>query len=222
MTFRSKLELLAERFRLLLDSSGSLVHSNDLHEYSWSNWLWTSSRYRRAHLQIVDKFDDHKLYVLHCTIFPHFDNPAPIFGFDAICGPNKISGAFYDFSPAGKSNHHLIKWFANGPALLKWNKIRDLPEWATAIFSPHIIAVSNIQLEEEVDQLTQAAFDGMKMYLREISEMPENENNYSMMQNRYCYYQKKNPQVMRSMTKMGFSEEKINKFMDEILFPEVK
>jgi hypothetical protein len=41
-----------------------------------------------------------------------------------------------------------------------------------------------------------------------------------MAQNRYCYYQKQNPQVVKSMVSMGVPEPVITKFVDEILFPE--
>jgi hypothetical protein len=42
-----------------------------------------------------------------------------------------------------------------------------------------------------------------------------------MAQNRYCYYQKQNPQVVRSMVAMGIEEVKIKRFVEEVLFPEV-
>lgn len=217
----SNLQILSDNFKRILNSSGSLVHTSDLGEYDWSNWLWTSTKYRRAHLQIIDKLETHKLYVLHCTVFPHFRNSAPIFGFDTVCGPNKVSGAFYDFSPVGDYNHSLIQWFANGPASLSWNKVRGLPDWAKAIFSPYMITASNIQTQEEIDQLTSAAILGLETYLDKIDDTAESGNNFYLMQNRYCQYQKKNPQVVRSMVNVGVPEEKIKRFIDEVLFPEV-
>lgn len=222
MNFQSDLQTLAESFKKYLNNSGSLVHTSGLGDYNWSNWLWTGPKYRRAHLQIVDRFAKHKLYVLHCTIFPHFDNPAPIFGFDAVCGPNKISGAFYDFSPTGEQDHNLIKWFAEGTSSCNWSKTRDLPDWARAIFSPYAVAASNIKEQDEFNLLQHLAILGIDTYLSEINNTAESGNNYYMAQNRYCSYQKKNPYVVNSMVAMGTPKETMIRFVNDILFPEVE
>jgi hypothetical protein len=42
-----------------------------------------------------------------------------------------------------------------------------------------------------------------------------------MAQNRYCYWQKKNPHVIRSMVAMGIEESVIKRFVDKVLFPEI-
>jgi hypothetical protein len=41
-----------------------------------------------------------------------------------------------------------------------------------------------------------------------------------MAQNRYCRYQKQNPHVIKSMISMGIPEDKMKRFVQEILFPE--
>ena len=62
---------------------------------------YSSLRYRRAHISTIDARETKKLYLLHVTVFPHTNDPSPIYGFDIVCGPTKVSGAFHDFSISG-------------------------------------------------------------------------------------------------------------------------
>jgi len=78
----------------------------------WVNRVWTSELYRRAHIDIVDARDSKGLWMMHCCVFPHTHNPAPIFGFDVIAGKNKITGCFMDYSPAGDHQHPMLGWWA--------------------------------------------------------------------------------------------------------------
>ena len=100
MAVWNKIEELAGWIEQQFQQTGQL-ESEPLDQYDWYNRLYTSTSYRRAHIQIVDKRSTHKIYILHATIFPHTNDPSPIWGFDAVCGLNKITGAFHDFSPAG-------------------------------------------------------------------------------------------------------------------------
>ena len=97
-------------------SQGSLEE-----QYGWHNTLWSSNRYRRAHVEIVDFRETYKIYILHVTVFPHFNDPSPIYGFDAVCGPNKITGAFHDFSHAGDPTSFMYLWFKARVNGLSWN-----------------------------------------------------------------------------------------------------
>ena len=128
----------------------------------WVNRVWTSDLYRRAHVDVVDARDTKGLWMMHCCIFPHLHNDAPIFGFDVVAGKSKITGCFYDFSPAGDSEHPLCEWFADETSQLEWNKKRKLPEWAERIFSESMVAAGNIQKEEELEQIFQMAKRGVE------------------------------------------------------------
>lgn len=191
------------------------------HKFDWYNKLYRAPSYRRAHIEIVDKREQYGIYILHSTVFPHFNDPSPIWGFDAICGANKITGAFHDFSSAGDPNHSLMQWFAARTADLNWSKPRDLPDWAQQIFSPSMIAAGNIQSEEEVDLLCATAITTLDFYLENVGVTQESGADYHMAQNRYCHYQKQNPQVVKSMISMGVPEETIKEFVDKVLFPEI-
>jgi hypothetical protein len=190
------------------------------HDYSWYNSLYTSARYRRAHVEIVDFRESHNIYILHCTVFPHFNDPSPIYGFDAVCGPNKITGAFHDFSNAGEPGHFMWLWFNAKVQGLEWNKPRQLPDWAQQIFSRGMVAAGNLQEEAEIDQLCSTALTTLDFYLSKVGFTQESGADYHMAQNRYCHYQKQNPHVIKSMVSMGVPEATMKRFVNEMLFPE--
>lgn len=190
------------------------------HNYSWYNSLYSSNRYRRAHVEIVDNRDTHNLYILHVTVFPHFNDPSPIYGFDAVCGPNKITGAFHDFSHAGDPQSPMYLWFKARVHGLEWNKPRALPEWAQQIFSPAMVAAGNLQDETEIDQLCNTALTTLDFYLKNVGIGQQDVADYHMAQNRYCHWQKQNPHVVKSMVSMGVPEDKIRSFVRDVLFPE--
>jgi hypothetical protein len=216
----NKIIQLAIRIESVFQQTGEL-YSEFEHEYDWYNRLYRSDRYRRAHIEIVDRRDTDRIYILHSTIFPHFNDPSPIWGFDAVCGANKITGAFHDFSSGGEPNHFMMQWFADQSSKLTWNRPRDLPEWARAIFSPAMIAAGNVNNDLELNSLCDIATKSLDYYMKNVGVSQESGADYHMAQNRYCRYQKQNPHVVKSMVAMGVAEEKIKQFVDKVLFPEV-
>jgi len=217
----NKVEELARQIENRFNATGESIVGTVSTDYSWHNQLWSSPRYRRAHIEIVDNRETHKLYILHCTIFPHFNDPSPIWGFDAVCGPNKITGAFCDFSAAGDSNHAMMSWFGTEAKKYGWQKPRELPEWARNIFSDNMVAAGNVQEGKELNDLCQIALDSLDYYLKNVGNTQQDAADYHMAQNRYCRYQKQNPHVIRSMVSMGVEEPVIRRFVSEVLFPEV-
>jgi Ferredoxin-dependent bilin reductase len=211
---------LAEYIELQLNNTGTKIDMPSS-EYSWHNSIFTSNKYRRAHIEIVDNRDSHKLYILHCTIFPCLNDPSPIWGFDIICGPNKITGSFLDFSSTGNSNHPMMQWFKNITWSTTWNKPRTLPAWAQAIFSDHMIAAGNISTKDELDALITLAKSSLDYYLANVGNTRDELADIKFGQNKYCIFQKQNPHVVRSMVSMGVPEQVINQFVNDILFPEV-
>jgi len=214
-----RISQLAEQFNHLLEKNGD-PQVVDNPDYDWDNVIYKSNLYRRAHVEVVDRRDSHKIYILHCTVFPHYNDPSPVFGFDAVCGPNKITGAFLDYSAAGDRDHPMMQWFAEQTCNLEWNKPRELPEWARAIFSPAMVAAGNVNTEAELDLLCDLALQSFNHYLSTVGHSQESGSDYHMAQNRYCRYQKQNPHVVRSMVAMGVPEPIIREFVENILFPE--
>jgi hypothetical protein len=213
-----KIEQLAETLKLKFSETGTEYAENNTN--GWQNYLYSSSAYRRAHVEIVDFRTSHKIYILHCTVFPHYNDPSPIYGFDAVCGPNKITGAFHDFSISGDPTSPMYLWFKAKVHGLEWNKPRELPKWAQMIFSPSMIAAGNLQDYTEIEQLCDTAKTTIDFYLKNVGLNQQDISDYHMAQNRYCYYQKQNPHVINSMVSMGIPKEEMTKFVNEVLFPE--
>jgi phycocyanobilin:ferredoxin oxidoreductase len=187
----------------------------------WTNLVWTGPHYRRAHVDVVDARAYKGLWMMHCCIFPHLHNPAPIFGFDVIAGENKMTGCFYDFSPAGDPEHPLLEWFADESQKLSWNKTRKLPDWAERIFSVNMVAAGNVQEEQEIDQIVDMAVKGLHHYLDHVGKTNHTANDTREVQNYYAQNQKQNPHTPRVMTSLGLSEDDVRVFIQDCLFPEI-
>lgn len=203
-----------------LRESGEVVEFRPNSKINSSDIVFTSSRYRRAHISTIDARESKKLYLLHVTIFPHTNDSSPIYGFDIVCGPTKVSGAFHDYSASGDQNHPMCRWFANKVAGIDWNKPRDLPEWARYIFSNHMVAIGAVN-SEELDEFIDVGLTTLKYYLDTVGDTQEWPNDYHMSHNRYCYYQKQNPRTPASLQHLGFTEEEAKAYVQEMLFPEI-
>jgi phycocyanobilin:ferredoxin oxidoreductase len=187
----------------------------------WSNRVWTSFKYRRAHVDVVDARDTKGLWMMHCCIFPHLHNPAPIYGFDVIAGKNKITGCFHDYSKAGDPDHPMMQWFHDEVSKLEWRRERALPEWATNIFSGSMVAAGNVQDETELKQITDLARTTVAHYLGTVAETNNTVASTKYEQNYYAQNQKCNPHTPRVMASLGLDEEDVRVFIQECLFPEI-
>ncbi len=206
-------------------ATGSIIHEPGMERFNkpgWVNKVWASSQYRRAHIDVVDARETRGLWMMHCCVFPHLHNPAPIFGFDVIAGKNKITGCFYDFSPAGDDEHPMLDWFADEAQKLQWNKTRKLPDWAERIFSGSMIAAGNVSDEEELTQIFEIAKRGINHYLETVGETNNSAVNTKYNQNYYAQNQKQNPHTPKVMVSLGLSEEDVQIFIQDCLFPELK
>ena len=188
----------------------------------WVNRVWTSNKFRRAHVDVVDARLTKGLWMMHCCIFPHTHNPAPIYGFDVIAGKNKITGCFHDYSKAGDPEHPMMDWFADEVSKLEWRKERALPEWATNIFSPSMVAAGNVSNEEELQQITDLARTTISHYLSTVAETNNTVPDTTFEQNYYAQNQKCNPHTPRVMVSLGLSEDDVQQFIQECLFPEIR
>lgn len=207
------------------DATGTEIYEPGMDRFNqpgWVNRVWTGDRYRRAHIDVVDARETRGLWMMHCCIFPHLHNPAPIYGFDVVAGRNKITGCFHDFSPAGDDEHPLIDWFSETTRELQWNKVRKLPEWAERIFTGAMIAASNVQKEEELDQITKMVRKTTAHYLGAVAETNNTSASTKDQQNYYAINQKQNPHTPKVMTSLGLSEEDVTVFIQNCLFPEIK
>jgi hypothetical protein len=213
---------LIERF----DATGSEVEEPGMDRFNqpgWINRVWNSDKYRRAHVDVVDARDTKGLWMMHCCVFPHLDNDGPIFGLDVIAGKNKITGYFHDYSPTTNPANEMIEAFGDEVAKLEWRKPRELPEWAKAIFTEHMVAAGNVNSTEELEQLLELSFDSIDNYLEYIDAYNGigKEEVGKEAQNRYAHFQKQNPHTPRTMTSLGLDEEDVRVFVQECLFPDI-
>ena len=223
----SKLQSLAEDFKTILNQHS--FRKDEHHPFPWDNLIYESAFVRRAHLDIVDRIESKKLFMMHLCVFPKVTSPAPIYGFDIIAGPNKVTGAFLDFSPTGDPEHPLCEWFNNEVRVHNWSRERELPGWAKPIFSKCIVAAGNIQSEFELDDVIDLAKSSLLRHLDGLmtqSNLHSYEDkqrlfDFTAEQNRYCINQKQNPHTPRVMASLGFEPKMIEEFIQNCLFPEV-
>ena len=214
-----------EYFVEAFDRTGNEVNEPGMDRFNqpgWVNRVWSSDSYRRAHIDVVDARETKGLWMMHCCVFPHITNPAPIFGFDVVAGKNKITGCFYDYSPAGDPEHPMLDWFADEANKLDWNKKRKLPEWAERIFSESMIAAGNVSEPTELEQIFAMAKRGVNHYLSAVGETNNTANNTTYAQNYYAQNQKMNPHTPKVMVSLGLSEEDVQIFIHDCLFPEIR
>lgn len=214
-TIFEQLESTANYFKTVL---GRYKEIDEGHHYSWPNHVYQGHYFRRAHLDIVDARATKKLYMMHLCVFPNVNSSAPIYGFDIIAGPNKVTGAFHDFSPVGE--HPLNQWFSDKVKAYEWSKERQLPDWARNIFSGNMVAAGNIQTEEELEKVLTLAKENLNYYLMNLDE--GGIGDYANRQNWYCQNQKKNPHTPRVMASLGLDSEEVRRFIHDCLFPEMK
>ncbi len=187
----------------------------------WINRVWTSKNYRRAHIDVVDARETKGLWMMHCCVFPHTHNPAPIFGYDVIAGKNKITGCFIDYSPTTNPKHPMIGYFADEVSKYEWNKPRKLPEWAERIFSKNMIAAGNVSDETELQQIASLAQILVNHYTECVGETTAMGDSREA-QNFYAINQKQNPHTPKVMASLGLDEEDVRVFIQECLFPEIR
>jgi hypothetical protein len=217
----SKMISCSENIIAQFERTGQRVEEPAAKKFAWTNHVYTSSKYRRAHIDIVDARDTKKLWMMHCCIFPHVNDPSPIFGFDVIAGANKVSGAFHDYSTAGDPDHPMMRWFDQQVTELNWKKPRELPEWAQAIFSPAMVAIGAVNTDEELDQLIVLEAKTLDYYLNNVGITQQAGADYADAQNHYCRHQKMNPHTPRVMASLGLDEAEVKAFIQEVLFPEI-
>ena len=190
----------------------------------WTNRTWSNMSIRRAHVDVVDARETKGLWMAHICLFPMKKNGGPIYGFDIIAGKSKITGAFHDFSPLLKKEHPLTRWFIEENKWFKPSKVRELPDWAKAIFSEGMIAAGNVREEKELEQICTLALSNLNAYIDKIGHYnsDSNEEDVIRAQNFYCENQQKNPHTPKTMQSLGLPEEDIKLFCADNLFPTIK
>lgn len=200
-------------FRALSADSAYITQYKNDTEVPIRDFSFYGEKFHRGHLSIVDTRETKNLYLLHCTIMPWPDDPSPIYGFDIISGPKKVSGAFHDFSPIGPSMMNSM--FKDMTSDLEWNKRRPLPEWAQSIFSENIVAIGAVG-SDELGKFIELGLHTLNCYLKYVGE--ETYETYDDKQSLYCSQQRKNDRTPKSLVALGMSEAQARDFVDNNLF----
>lgn len=188
--------------------------SLDVDEWGWENFLYTSPKFRQAH---IERYFHPHLMVLHITIFPHKDNTHPMFGFDLIGYPRKgvIGAGFLDWSPTYKN----IDWTPP-----KFSQPYNLPDWANGIFSDRFVAC--VPTKDEYETLFEHAYNMFNKTLLNLDDPSWKTEDKDIIhlitqkQNSYCERQWQNERTFGAL-KSKVGEEKARYFMQNILFPKV-
>ena len=189
----------------------------------WINRVWENEHVRRAHIDVVDARDSKGLWMMHVCVFPQLNNNGPIYGFDVIAGKSKMTGAFHDFSASsGGEDHPMVQWYQSAVQDFVPEKKRELPEWATNIFTPSMIAASNVK-EEEATVIIQLALENLETYFDSIGQYTGygDRDLTIASQNYYCHIQQQNPHTPRVMKSLGLNEADVDKFCTDMLFPKI-
>ena len=191
---------------------------------TWVNRVWHNDSVRRAHIDVVDARESRGLWMMHVCVFPVLDNNGPIYGFDVIAGKNKMTGAFHDFSASsGGEDHPMIDGYKEAVAEFIPSKQRQLPEWATNIFTDKMLAAGNVSSEEEAVAIIDLALNNLRAYFDEIGEFDGTGDRDITIaaQNYYCENQQQNPHTPRTMKSLGLDEADVDKFCTDMLFPKL-
>ena len=218
---RDVLVKIQDHFETTFNASGTSIEDSTLSDFNqggWINLAWTSEYYRKACISVIDVTDSKGLWMMHCCIFPHYHNPAPIFGFDVFAGKNKITGCFHDFSPV-ITNHFLSQWFAEQSNKLFWNSKRQLPEWAIRIFSENIIAAGNVKTDDELNQIIKFVTSSLEMYLQNIGDTNNSVEDISNTHIEYCQNQRLNPHNPTMLKTLGLTDNQVQLYINHCLFP---
>jgi hypothetical protein len=218
---RDALIEIQKHFETAFHDTGILITDPAVESFNadgWYNLVWTSKYYHKACISVIDASSTKGVWMMHCCIFPHFHNSSPIFGFDVFAGKTKITGCFHDFSPV-VSKHKLSKWFATQSKKLTWNKKRELPVWAKAIFSDDIIAAGNVQSDDEILQISTFVKLSLETYLDRLLEYNHSVDDISCMHRLYCDFQRMNPHNPVILKSLGLTEEQATRYIKDCLFP---
>lgn len=197
-------------------------YTEDMHFKGWTDTFWHSDEVYKAHLKTIVPEDGKGLWLMHVNVFPDPSVELPILGFDIVAGPKKITGSFMDYSPLHGFPHPYHDYMEKLVKDLEWNKPRELPPWAKEIFSEDMLAVGNINTDEELDQFIAVTSHLVDHYLEnlEANSFPTRRDTLPIL-NRYCQNQKLNPHLHRSILAMGISEEDKDRYVNEVLFEEI-
>jgi hypothetical protein len=203
-----RLNLAARKFADVLSKDATVVPTE---EYPWKNEVWTSDVFRRAH---VEEFVSPAICVLHVVIYPHMNDPAPIYGFDVVTGMKKPAGCYVDLSPSVQDWKNW-RGFVTLPSDVPANK--KLPEWST-VFSEDFIAIPPRD-EEHMEEMFDYGLRLLDFYLKKIKQETVDSRSVYDAHKHYSTMQRNNAKTRQILSRM-IGAERADQFMSTVLFPD--
>jgi len=197
---------------------------NSKHDQKFDGWedsFWASTNIRKCHLKTI--ITD-KMWLMHINIFPKDNFNIPILGFDIVATKSKISGSFFDYSPVSDQISSFDVFYKDNVKDLEWSRPRDLPQWATEIFSDHMIACGSLKQGDELDMLKSITMKLLHYYVFNtvnVKSKMESVDSTKDRQNKYCINQKTNRRLHQAIDAMGIPEEKKLRYINNVLFEEI-
>lgn len=183
------------------------------HTHEWLNYFYKSPLFRHIHLEF---YKTDKICVLHANTFSDPRIDLPILGFDMIALGNKITGLFFDYTPALTTYARLDYDLDNLSTNFK-SKKRNLPEWADFFSNKFFCVEPDVN---ELDSILQNIKGSIQRYL---SLCEQEQTRYQLRQdkqNKYCKGQKKNDKTFKALA-VEIGENDANTFLNNYLFPEI-
>jgi hypothetical protein len=85
-----------------------------------------------------------------------------------------------------------------------------------------MVAAANVSDEEELEQLTDLANTTIEHYLSTVADTNNTVADTTFEQNYYAQNQKCNPHTPKVMVSLGLSEDDVQHFIQDCLFPEIR
>ena len=182
-------------------------------EYNHYNWFWKSKKLELGHISVVDKRESHGIWMMHVNAYAKVNYPMPIYGFDVVCGKNKVTGCFHDLSPTGYNDMQMTR--------KEVSRERELPDWAKEIFSGNMLAAGNITEKDEALEYATLGVDNLEAWFmtleRNKPSVPPVQ--YIGARSKYCHNQLQNPHSFNVMKSLGFPEDYLTEFKTTKQFP---
>jgi len=178
---------------------------------------YTSDRVDLANISIIDMREEKKMWMMHIACFAKPEFPMPIYGFDVICGKNKVTGCFHDMSPTVS---HLVA--SSAEYAFKKNvepfvpkRERELPEWAKRIFSKSMVVAGATDDPSEIRNLSHMGKENLFAWFEEVDFIDATESfvkPYNAALSLYCESQLSNTNSKNVMISLGLEKDYVERF----------
>ena len=179
---------------------------------------YTSKKTDLANISIIDCRDTKKMWMMHIACFSKDNYPMPIYGFDIICGKNKITGCFHDMSPVSSNYSQASQDFILNVTPYIPKRTRELPTWAKEIFSDHMVVAGATDDPKEIKNLVHMGKENLHAWFKELDTLMNTTvdwvhlKDYKSNRSKYCQNQLENTNSKNVMISLGLDPDYVTQF----------